>query len=64
MASLLAARMAEMKRKGRMRRKGGSLSSEKAKKILKDKTVRGHPITEKQRRFFGFVAGGGTPTKV
>lgn len=66
MASPLAARMAEMKRKGKMRRRkgGGGLSSEKAKTILRDKTVRGHPITAKQKRFFGFIAGGGTPTKV
>lgn len=29
------------------------LSKEKAKKILSDGKVRGKPLTEKQRRFFG-----------
>lgn len=40
------------------------LSEQKAKKMLKDKTVRGNPITAKQKRFFGFIAGGGAPTKL
>ena len=40
------------------------LGSEKAKKILKDKEVRGHALTPKQKRFFGFIAGGGEPTKL
>ncbi len=40
---------------------GKKLTSEKAKKILKDKTVRGHAITKKQKRFFGAVAGGQKP---
>ena len=30
----------------------------KAKKILRDKTIRGKKLTGKQRRFFGAVAGG------
>jgi len=34
------------------------LTAAKAKKILKDKEVRGKPITKKQRKFFGVVAGG------
>jgi hypothetical protein len=37
---------------------GGSVSSEKAKEILRDGTVHGHPITERQRRYFGWIAGG------
>lgn len=36
--------------------KGGSVSPEKAKKILKDGTVRGKKLTDKQRRFFGAMA--------
>lgn len=36
----------------------GELSASKAKKILKDGTVRGHPITPKQRGYFGLVASG------
>jgi len=32
----------------------GDLSSEKAREILHDGTVHGHPITDKQRRFFGW----------
>ena len=34
------------------------LSPEKARKILHDKSVRGHPLTDKQRRFFGARASG------
>ena len=40
------------------RKKMGKLTSEKAKKILKDKSVKGHPLTAKQKRFMGWVAGG------
>ena len=36
----------------------GKLTSEKARKILRDKSVKGHPLTEKQRRFFGARASG------
>lgn len=39
------------------------LSSAKAKKILEDGSVRGHKLTTRQKKFFGFIAGGGTPTK-
>ena len=39
------------------------LTGKKAKKILQDKTIKGHRITSKQKRFFGFIAGGGTPYK-
>lgn len=35
-----------------------SLTSAKAKLILADGTVRGHKLTDKQRRFFGYIAGG------
>ena len=34
------------------------LTSAKAKEILHDKSVHGHPLTDKQRRFFGAIAGG------
>lgn len=34
------------------------LTPSKAKKILHDKSVHGYPLTDKQRRFFGAVAGG------
>jgi hypothetical protein len=40
---------------------GGSKSSvsvSKAKQILRDDEVRGHPLTEKQKGFFGARAGG------
>lgn len=40
---------------------GGPLTSEGAKEILKDGTIRGKKITDKQRRYFGYIAGGGTP---
>ena len=34
------------------------LTREKARKILHDKEVKGHPLTEKQRKFFGAKASG------
>lgn len=34
-------------------KKGGTVSPEKAKQILHDGTIRGHKITNKQRKFFG-----------
>lgn len=39
------------------------LTADKAKEILRDGTARGHKLTTKQKKLFGFVAGGGTPTK-
>lgn len=42
---------------------GHKLSAEKAKKILSDGTIRGHAITDKQKRFFGAIAGGEKPHK-
>jgi len=37
------------------------LTASKAKEILKDKTVHGKPLTQKQKGFFGVVAGGRKP---
>ena len=37
------------------------LTKAKARKILKDGTVRGHALTKKQRGYFGIIAGGGKP---
>lgn len=37
---------------------GGSVSSDKAKEILHDGTANGHPLTDKQRKYFGWIAGG------
>lgn len=37
------------------------LTSDKAKEILHDKSVHGHPLTDKQRKFFGAIAGGAEP---
>ena len=39
------------------------LTAAKAKKMLEDGTVRGKALTEKQKKFFGAVAGGATPLK-
>lgn len=39
-------------------KKGGELTSDKAKKILKDGKVRGRPLTAKQKRYMGWIAGG------
>jgi hypothetical protein len=33
------------------------MSPEKAKKILKDNSVHGHPLTKKQKGLFGSIAG-------
>lgn len=38
---------------------GGTLSADKAKEMLKDGTANGKKLTAKQKRYFGFVAGGG-----
>jgi hypothetical protein len=43
---------------------GGTVSPEKARKILEDGEIDGVPLTEKQRRFFGLIAGGGEPTRI
>lgn len=49
-------------------RAGGNVSQNKAKEILRDGTVHGQPLTEKQKRYFGWLAGGakaqtgGTPS--
>ena len=40
------------------------LTAIKAKKILVDKKVKGHPLSAKQKKFFGFIAGGGFPAKI
>lgn len=37
---------------------GGPLTAKGAKEILKDGTVHGHPLTAKQKRYFGWIAGG------
>ena len=38
--------------------KGGELTKSKAKEILHDKSVHGKPLTDKQRKYMGYVAGG------
>lgn len=37
---------------------GGILTSSKAKEILRDNTAHGYPLTPKQKRYMGWVAGG------
>ena len=39
------------------------LTKTKARQILHDKEVHGQPLTDKQRRFFGAIAGGDKPYK-
>jgi hypothetical protein len=39
-------------------RAGGTVSADKAKEILRDGTAQGHPLTDKQKRYFGWIAGG------
>lgn len=38
---------------------GGSLSPSKAKEMLRDGTANGKKLTAKQKRYFGYIAGGG-----
>lgn len=40
---------------------GGPLTAEGAKQILTDGTVHGRPLTPAQKRYFGYIAGGGQP---
>lgn len=39
------------------------LTREKAKKILRDGTVHGRPLTKNQKGLFGAIAGGKKPTR-
>ena len=39
------------------------ISQAKTKKILRDGSIGGKKLTAKQRRFFGFIAGGAKSTK-
>ncbi len=39
--------------------KKGGLTSDKAKKMLEDGTAQGKKLTDKQKRYFGYIAGGG-----
>lgn len=59
----LASSLTNLKRKGRLKGRRGP-GAEKAKTMLRDNSAQGHPLTGKQKRFFGFIAGGGTPSKV
>ena len=45
------------------RRKRGMPSREKAKTMLRDDSAQGHPLTDKQKGYFGMIAGGGTPSR-
>jgi hypothetical protein len=45
------------------RRRRGLPTRSKARKILRDKTVRGKSLTKPQKGFFGVIAGGGTPRR-
>jgi len=44
--------------------KKAPVTQAKAKKILKDGEVNGKPLTEKQRKFFGRLAGGAKRIRV
>jgi len=41
---------------------GGTLSSDKAKEMLRDGTAHGKKLTKKQKQYFGMVAAGKAPT--
>ena len=38
-------------------------TKKKAKQILRDNSAQGHPLTQKQKGYFGMIAGGKMPTK-
>lgn len=40
---------------------GGPLTAEGAKEMLRDGTAHGKKLTDKQKRYFGYIAGGGKP---
>ena len=40
------------------------LTKQKARKMLKEGKAQGHKLTSKQKRLFGLVMGGGTPTRI
>ena len=40
-----------------------ALTPGKARKILEDGTVHGRGLTDKQKKYFGAIAGGATPVK-
>jgi len=40
------------------------LGPAKAKTMLREGTARGKPLSSRQKRFFGFIAGGGKPTRM
>lgn len=42
---------------------GGPLTAAGAKEILRDGTVHGKKLTAKQKKYFGYIAGGGKPKK-
>jgi hypothetical protein len=41
-----------------MFRKGGNLTATKAGKMLEDNSANGHPLTKKQKAYFGWIRGG------
>lgn len=38
-------------------------SRKKARQMLNDNSAQGHPLTKKQRGYFGLIASGKKPTK-
>lgn len=40
------------------------LTVSKAKTILEEGEIGGKPLTARQKRFFGLIAGGGKPTRI
>jgi hypothetical protein len=40
-----------------------SLRPQKARQMLRDNSAQGHPLTPKQRGYFGLIASGAEPTR-
>jgi hypothetical protein len=45
------------------RKRGAPVSQAKAKLMMSEGTIKGHPMTPGQKGLFGLIAGGGTPTR-
>ena len=52
------------KRKTKKTAKRTPVSKTKARQILREGEIGGKKLTEKQKRLFGLIAGGGVPTRL
>jgi hypothetical protein len=48
---------------GKRRKRGAPVSQSKARMMMHEGAIKGHPMTEKQRGMFGAIAGGNAPKR-